>query len=926
MDHYTVSISILRFQNRVSLRCGWRNVQFVTKMDFSATSNPNDRHDVSISQEQMHDVDKNNGLKLIVPFVVDLKKKAREGDSMGATSILIKLEQLHEKDPSFPLDNKIYTYVLQALANSNQGEKSALETENILRRMHQLFSSGQNKRVQPDAYAYEAVLSAWAKSRTGVNGAKRAEAILNHMLKLEKARNLPFRLRINHFNLVIKAWSICRGGAEAAIQCEAILRRLEGMENNEIKVWPTLETFNEVISAWSHAGTRDAPKRAEQILDYIDSWNGKAPVNRRIQPTVDTYNMIIASYVKSKDRNAARNAEALLYRMVNLNAPDEGKKGEGVEKAFGMVISCWSKNPDPRSAERAEQLLRVLEKNHEKGISLAKPNVIILSQVIDAWSKSRQPDAAQRAKAILDQYMASADPASRPNTISFNSMLNALANSQHSEAANDAERILAKMNELKGTPGWDVEPNSRSIVSYMTCLAKRSKENFAYAQKVENLIDTMLEEVNAGNQGMMPDSFAFTTAVNAWVWSKSEFAADGVIRVIDRMESLYIQGKISARPHAICYSTAVRFFIELEDLQKADDIIARMEASFLKGMREAAPDRLTYAALLNAYAQHGNSHERAMELFRRQQYQAAAGNVAAKPHNFCYNMVMASLAKSKDANVRSRALHLLDEMRKLSLEDDVLKPDAISFSTAINVLAKSPEKNSAARAIMLLTEMEARYKAGDNNVKPNLFSFNSVLNALSKARTIAAARKAEELLTKMTELADVDPKFSDVRPDLLSYTSVIAAWAGVKGYGTAQRAEAILREMIQMDTDALYPDVVTYNKVILSWVRNGNPKKAYELLLEMENSDKVDPDSFSYKTVLLGWAQYPGGVTKAESILTFLENEFNNGNTNLKPDTLCYKAVMAAWADTTDAKEKVEEIVKKLKAFESSNFVVNTSL
>jgi pentatricopeptide repeat protein len=859
-----------------------------------------------------------------------LRALARTGNAKEATKILSEMEQQYEEDPltsNVQPDRMAFSSVVHALAVSNGGERAALEAEQLLTHMVELHSSGANRNAKPNAYTYEGVITAWAKSRTGTKGAKRAELIFEHMNKLYETGNQDVKPLTMNINAVVKAWSVCRGGVEAAEKCESILRRMDPdslfCDQDRLQIWPNIETANAVISAWANAGTKNAPTQAESVLEYLDEWNQNVPENRWIQPTVDSYNMIIASYAKSIGKDSARKAEALLYRLMNLGAPDDSR-GEAVEKAFGMVISCWSKSSDPNAPERAEQLLRVLEKNHREGLSEAKPNVIIFSQVIDAWSKSRKADAARKAKAIFDQFLDNKDIDSRPNTITFNSMLNALANSNDPEAATDAEEILDKMYKLRKEPGWDVEPNSRSVVSYMTCLAKRSKDNSSYAQKAEDLIDSMLVEVKSGNTKMMPDSFAFTTAVNAWVWSGSGSTSDGVLRVVDRMETLYYQGVISSRPHAICYNTAVRFFIDVGDLKKADALVGRMEAAFLRGMKEAAADRLTYAALLNAYAQSGDSssHDLALELFRRQRYQATAGNRAARPHSVCYNMVMASLAKNENSKVRSQALSVLEEMKRLSREgNDEVRPDTVSYSTAINVLSKSPEKDSAAMAIMLLTEMESRYNAGDPKSKPNLFSFNSVLNALSKSRTNTAAMKAEELLAKMKQLSESDTSYSDVSPDLLSFTSVIEAWAGVKADGAPERAEAILRQMIRRGDDScLHPDVVTYNKVLLSWARNSNPAKAEALLREMEASDKVDPDRFSYKTVLLAWSQQEGGAANAETLLGFMEKNMLQGNANLKPDILCYKAVAAAWEDEGDSVSKQADISRRLASFQKAQF------
>lgn len=858
-----------------------------------------------------------------------LRALARIGNAKDAQMIMAEMEQLYEEDPLTPKvqpNSMDFSSVIDALSKSNGGEKAALEAEKILTHMVELHSSGTNRNAKPNAYTYEGVLTTWAKSRTGMKGPRRAEAIFEHMCKLNKAGNHGVKPLTINVNAVVDAWSICRGGVEAAKKCESILYRMDpdglfSKKDHNLGIWPNIETVNSVISAWAHCGTKDAPGHAERILEFLDKWNAKAPENRRIQPTVQSYNTIIASYARSAGTNSARRAEALLYRLVNLGTKDD--RGTALEKSFGLVISCWSKSSDPMAAERADQLLKILEKNHKEGISRAKPNLIIYSQVIAAWSKSRQKGASQKAKAIFDHMMESNDVELYPNTITFNSMLNTLANSNRPEVPKQAKEILDQMYELQKDDEWDVAPNSRSMISYMTCLAKQSKDDASNAQKAEDLIDRMLAEVESGNSKMKPDSFAFTTAINAWAWSASESAGDGIIRVIDRMEALFYRRIITSRPHAICYNAAVRYFVGRGELKQADKLVSRMEAAFVRGIKEAAPDRLTYAALLNAYAQSDEttSIEDALELFRRQKAQSTAGNKGAKPNNICYNMVMARLAKSSDSAVRSKVLSLFEEMKKLAKDgDNTIKPDAVSYSTVMNVIAKSPEKGSAARAIMLLTEMESRYNAGDETVKPNLFSFNSVLNALSKARTKAAAIKAEELLAKMNEMSKSYPAFVDVRPDLISFTAVIDAWAGIKVEGAAKRADATLRCMERLsakgDGSCQDPDVVAYNKVLLSWARHSQPEKAHALLQEMEESSKVNPDGFSYKTVLLAWSRQAGGAARAEALLDLMEKKSALGKEHLKPDLLCYKAVAAAWEDAGASHDKQEEFSNRITAFQ----------
>ena len=49
-------------------------------------------------------------------------------------------------------------------------------------------------------------------------------------------------------------------------------------------------------------------------------------------------------------------------------------------------------------------------------------------------------------------------------------------------------------------------------------------------------------------------------------------------------------------------------------------------------------------------------------------------------------------------------------------------------------------------------------------------------------------------------------------------------------------------------------------------------RKTAKRICGMEKSREVNPQGFSYKTVLLGWAQHDDGAATAEEILHFLEH------------------------------------------------------
>ena len=151
-----------------------------------------------------------------------LQAWAREGKPQQAQAIL------HQMETS---DYKLYTTVLMAWADKKNAQRAeqilnqmiehqslspnrqcfvavisaysktgnAIKAEELLEQMQQVYAAG-NVRVKPNAYAFTAVLSAWANVGT-LAAAERAKAILERMQELYKAGNEDLQLNtvVLHF-------------------------------------------------------------------------------------------------------------------------------------------------------------------------------------------------------------------------------------------------------------------------------------------------------------------------------------------------------------------------------------------------------------------------------------------------------------------------------------------------------------------------------------------------------------------------------------------------------------------------------------------------------------------------------------------------------------------------------------------------------
>ena len=720
------------------------------------------------------------------------------------------------------------------------------------------------------------------------------------------------------------------GKLKAAEEAEKLLREMtlpdtnnNNSNNNNRLPPPNLRSVHHVINTWIAAGVKNRIDRAEAILGIVDDWNSVVTDPQFIiQPTVDTYNILIEAHARNKyDKNAARKAEAILYRLIQVGAPDQNRSRPNT-RSFVLAIQLWARSKERMAAERAEQLLEINEKMFANGNSAAQPNVVTYTQVIDAWAKSRRPDAGQRASKIFQRMNVERRSKTCPNTITVNALLNAWANSNDPTAPNEASKILTWMKDLHRQGYRDLKPNGRTIGAVMACYAKQSNTDETLASKAEDLltecIDTYVRDRR--DRTMQPNSFLFLNALNAWIWSGSPGTSDGVQRILRLMEDLFVNKKVHSPPNSICYNAAIRFYLDDGNTKAATTVLAKMEALFVRyKIKEAAPDKLTYGAVLNAVA--AQDPNDAITIFQQQLSQVTNGNQAARPNTFCYCIIITAMTKAQLPGCDEKALSILEDMKRRYQDGDTdAKPDVVTYTAVISALAKSSQPDNAAKtAIRLLTEMKP---SGGSGLRPNLPCFNAVLYVLAQAKSLEAANRAEELLRRMERLSQTDSDFADVRPDVRSYTILLGMWASLKTPEAATRAADILRtaERIGEARQSLVLDVVAYNKVILGWANVGEAEKAEQVLLQMllakgekkesEKKEKSDggggsrgerggappilPDSFSYKTVLLAWSQAIGGASRANHWLEQMEEAYRAGRIPTGPDALCLKAVASA--------------------------------
>ena len=128
-----------------------------------------------------------------------------------------------------------------------------------------------------------------------------------------------------------------------------------------------------------------------------------------------------------------------------------------------------------------------------------------------------------------------------------------------------------------------------------------------------------------------------------------------------------------------------------------------------------------------------------------------------------------------------RAEEILKEMWNEYAEtgDELVKPNARTYTSFVNLLAKSGGKGSATRSLEVLEEMEKLYEEGDGHAKPNVYTYTAVINSFARSKEMDKAVKAVSLLQRMEE--QYRQGNGAARPNIIAYNAVLNACAYTPG-------------------------------------------------------------------------------------------------------------------------------------------------
>ena len=348
-----------------------------------------------------------------------------------ATHILDLMESFHEPTGAL-YDTIIASHgadALEYLSHSNEEEgetkskssqalKSAKSALQLLNRSEELYhETGQSSLRLPSISSYVTLMDVWkaiAVSAEDDDKKKKDEA-------LEVVRNIQQR-RLQVYTLdsdVVKA-NKENGGYNilppkvSLMSVEEVLDFAVNVLHDSVPSYQLIIEDPTKIGTWhynqlifdlaKYPQTYSGPL-AQDLLEYMVSVVKRSSQKNRTthttvpKPNVATINGVLKAWKVTSVPDVARRAEAVLAKLAVWQSQGIlwGVSADTV--SYNTIISCWKESGLNGAAQRATEILRLLEDE----TTSVNPDVISYASCIGAWADcaSREPDAGIFAEEIL---------------------------------------------------------------------------------------------------------------------------------------------------------------------------------------------------------------------------------------------------------------------------------------------------------------------------------------------------------------------------------------------------------------------------------------------------------------------------------------------------------------------------------------------
>eukprot|EP00978_Attheya_sp_CCMP212_P029897 scaffold108027_cov53-Attheya_sp.AAC.2 len=430
----------------------------------------------------------------------------------------------------------------------------------------------------PDVAMYNLVIVAWGKLRSQ-EGARRAQQILELMSAEfdREYRDTPFA-KNEHTNIIYSAQ-------------------------------PDVMNYASVLQAWARSGSRDAPKRAQGILEEMEYASGLSRLiqkyakekkelgstvsdilteeeqyNKHMAPDRVCYNVVMSTWANNASHPQALNEiHKLLTRLSRLSKiTGDTERYQPDTRSFNTLIEAYA-NLAAAGKRRNFQWKQVTKNGtlplQSPGFKAEK----VLRYMYSSYVQSKEdgidledPDGDRNGVGV------------QPNVKSYNCLVKVFSNLGLPERAEAVlmsmlgEKIMDESIKMDDFPIMNsVPPDQVTFNSVINAWAKSGL--LEAGERAEALLGYM----HGPNDGFWlhdgrfdglfeANSLSYNSVMNAWSQSGSPRGSERAEQILDHM--LTLPADSIGRPNGISFSTAIYACARINAPERAERILRKMEA------------------------------------------------------------------------------------------------------------------------------------------------------------------------------------------------------------------------------------------------------------------------------------------------------------------------------------------------------------
>ncbi|KAL3809581.1 hypothetical protein ACHAXA_005797 [Cyclostephanos tholiformis] len=552
--------------------------------------------------------------------------------------------------------------------------------------------------------------------------------------------------------------------------------------------------------------------------------------------------------------------------------------------AYLRVLEAYATSPGPGSSQKSEYWIGALERHYSAATELFYATY---GKRLDA-PQSNPPDAAATGLGYTRTDLLSSSSAKRNQSMSehdilgttlsnqcelaaavvrslqptvdcYNAVIEVWASDKDPISVVRSRRWLSKLeDEAKNAGNHSIIrstllPNSRSYDLYLrSCsrgIGKQAKLHRERAEEAEGILHYRLSP--HATLAIRPNTESFNYVLRAWTRCRNE-------------------ASVAAR--------VMNLVLMMERIQKefvlADEKGVDVDGDDLSWKRNISPDTKSYTMALDGW------------------------------------IIKAGIKAKKWRSYRIRALNSLKNANNQRGRES--SGGSSERSADFSHVLHDEGSNEMEKAETILKYIHDLDRIGHSDVRATVIGYNTLLSGwarLANEFRPTIPLKSEKILHDMIALAEQGNK--NAAPDVTSFNAVIKAWGRTKQANNALRCEFWLRRMIREGGTNFIakPDVSTFNLCMDAHLNVGDALRVEDLLIEMDATNDVSPNSETYSKVIRAWLDdeirgphygLPGSSCIAASnwLQKLLEKEKSEAD-KLGPAPELFSAILKAAAKTT---------------------------